>query len=441
VRNKIASFLQKHAKPGAHLGAAVSGGMDSMAMLDALIALTDSCDFSLTVVHFNHHLRGDESVQDEVFVREFCAERDIPLQVGRGDVAAYASEHGIGLEEAARSMRYAFFSSFPELDYILTAHTADDNLETVLMRLVRGAGLHGLAGIPPVRGKILRPMLEITREEILQYCEMHGVPYVKDSSNDSDAFFRNRIRHSVVPLLKRENPSLVSDTAEMCRLLSDEDRYMQDQARQLFTQLVPHGTLHCSALLAHPEAMRLRVMGMFLSDVPEIGKTHLFSALKLSEGDHPSASMDLPCGYRLRRVYDELELVPPAENITSPESASIQPGQTVSFGPWTITCSGPGKQPENAPNALSMDASVLKYPLAIRSRLPGDKIRLPGGTKKISRLLIDEKVPAYLRDYIPILCAGEEIAAVLPIKAAEKYRCQNGKDSIVLFIEKMEGET
>ena len=441
MRDKIATFLREHVKTGANLAAAVSGGMDSMAMLDALIPLSSSCGFSLTVVHFNHLLRGEESFRDEDFVRNFCTQHGIPFKIGRGDVNAFASENSIGLEEAARSMRYAYFSSLSEMDYVLTAHTADDNLETVLMRLIRGAGLHGLSGIPAVRGNILRPMLEISRADISRYCVAHSIPFVEDSSNHSDDFLRNRIRHYVVPLLKKENPSIVADTALMCRLLSEEDKYMQNQAEHLVMEICQDGRLNCPELLKLPEAMELRILGLFLSEVPGIGRVHLTSAMELTGKRSPSASLNLPGGYRLCRSYDMLELVKAEDALPSPEPVSILPGQMVSFGHWMITCSEPVKQFQLLPGMVALDASVLESPLTIRAPIPGDRIRLSGGTKKISRFLIDKKIPASLRRYLPILCAGEKIAAVLPIEAAAEYRFRKGNNSILLYVMKMEGET
>ena len=177
MRNKIRSFLQNRISPGDRLIAAVSGGMDSMAMLYTLHDLAPEFPFSLSVAHFNHQLRGMESDRDAAFVQDCCSRLKIPFSMGQGDVAGYAKAHFLGLEEAARILRYDFLQSLDPDAWILTAHTAEDNLETVLMHLIRGSGLQGLGGIAPVRGRLIRPLLDVSREDIEAYCRDNRIRY------------------------------------------------------------------------------------------------------------------------------------------------------------------------------------------------------------------------------------------------------------------------
>ena len=199
--NKLLAFVRQYdmIQPGDQITCAVSGGADSVALLFAMYLLQEKLQISLSAAHFNHALRGEESDRDEDFVRSFCQQYDIAFVSERGEVVAGKK----GLEAAARDARYAFLKRLP--GKIATAHTANDNAETVLMHMVRGTGLKGLGGISPVNGALIRPMLNVTREEVLSFLAEYHLSYVTDSSNNTDQFLRNRLRHNVMPLLLQEN--------------------------------------------------------------------------------------------------------------------------------------------------------------------------------------------------------------------------------------------
>ena len=191
--------------------AAVSGGADSVCLLDWLYHLRDVRPFRLAAAHYNHNLRGEESRRDEAFVQNLLAERypDIDLYIGSGDVAGAARKAGRGLEDMGRELRYAFLQETLQAlggGVIATAHNADDNVETVLLHLLRGSGLRGLTGIPPKRDGIIRPLLTTTRTQILEYLRIYSLPHVEDSSNTDDRFSRNHLRRHVVPLLREIDP-------------------------------------------------------------------------------------------------------------------------------------------------------------------------------------------------------------------------------------------
>ena len=195
--------------PGGGVLCAVSGGADSVYLLCRLCELRESLGLRVWAAHYNHCLRGAESDRDEAFVRALCAGLGVEAYSGRGDVAAFARENGLGTEDAARRLRYGFLEQTADAlgaDAIATAHTADDNAETMLLNLARGAGLRGLCGIPPRRGRVIRPILGVTRAEIDAYLELKGVGHVEDSTNAGDDYARNRIRHHAVPALRSVNP-------------------------------------------------------------------------------------------------------------------------------------------------------------------------------------------------------------------------------------------
>ena len=194
----------------------LSGGADSVCLFHLL--RLNGYDFS--AAHINHNIRGEEAERDEDFCRELCRNHSIEFFLANLDVPAMAKRAGESLEEAARNARYTFFEQIMRensIDILLTAHNADDNAETLLMHLVRGTGLKGLGGIAPRRDKLIRPMLSITRSDVEAFLEEYAVPHIEDSSNGTDEFLRNRIRHHVMPLLKQENPSLAESMSAMAR--------------------------------------------------------------------------------------------------------------------------------------------------------------------------------------------------------------------------------
>ena len=379
--NKLSAALKTLVQPGDRVVCAVSGGADSVAMLFGMYLIREKLGVELAAAHFNHHLRGAESDADEAFVREFCAGYGIPLTVGGAGVRPGKK----GLEAAAREARYAFLRQLP--GKVATAHTADDNAETVILHLLRGTGLRGLGGIAPVNGKIIRPMLDITRQEVEAFLEEYHLPHREDSSNAADEFLRNRIRHGVMPLLRAENPSVSLSLSTLARQLRQDEDYLQ---AQLEPELPPVSKLR----ELHP-ALQSRYLSRFLkrSGIPEPEQAHIRSARELLFSGKPSARMDFPGGVVIARNYDRLRAL---EASAAPERAEIQVPGMVELPRWGIrvSCS-------ETPNGGF--GVALTGGLWVRSRQPGDEIRLAGGTKSIKKLMIDRKISAHERCRIPIL--------------------------------------
>ena len=219
--NKLSEFIRRYSliAPGDRVVCAVSGGADSVALLFAMYLQRENLGITLEAAHFNHCLRGQESDGDEAFVKELCDRYGIPLHLGSGQIVPGKK----GLEAAAREARYAFLRGLP--GKIATAHTADDNAETVLLHLVRGTGLKGLGGIAPVNGNVIRPMLTVTRREVEAFLDEYALPHREDSTNSTDAFLRNRLRRNVMPLLVRENPSLAETMSAMALGLREDEGF------------------------------------------------------------------------------------------------------------------------------------------------------------------------------------------------------------------------
>ncbi len=385
--NKMLSFLreQEMVSPGDTVVCAISGGADSVALLFAFYLLKDKLGIHLEAAHFNHHLRGEESDRDEVFVRSFCDRYDIPLHLGSGDIVPGKK----GLEAAARDARYAFLKSLS--GKIATAHTADDNAETVLMHLVRGTGLKGLGGITPVHGNVIRPMLPVTRAEVEAFLEEWCLSHVEDSSNEEDAFLRNRLRHHVMPLLKEENPRLAENLSRMALRLREDEQYLSSQAD--FSALPTVASLKTMA-----PAIRSRCLERFLKEngVKEPEDIHISALEGLVFSDKPSARGHFPGGVTIARQYDRLVALKEKESL--PAAKLTVPGETV-IGDYTVTCT-PATEIVNTADTFTV---CLEGILLFRSRQSGDSIRLSGGTKSLKKYFIDRKIPAAKRDQIPVL--------------------------------------
>lgn len=385
--------------PGDRIVCAVSGGADSMALLWAMYLMKDEWQLELSAAHFNHHLRGAESDRDEQFVRDFCEGYGIPLYVDSAQVIPGPK----GLEAAARDARYAFLRSLP--GKIATAHTADDNAETVLMHLVRGTGLKGLGGIMPQNGNVIRPMLNVTRADVEAFLAEYSVEHITDSSNDTDDFLRNRLRHQVMPLLKSENPRLSENlSATALRLRQDE---------QALSALASRGdSAHIPTLRSLLPAVRARALEQFLksSGVREPEAAHIAQAEALVFSDNPSARASFPGGVTIGRCYNRLEVVTMQADL---EEVILLPGACVTLGGFTITCR------EASEILCTTDAFTVRPngPITIRARRSGDSLRLMGGTKSLKKLFIDRKIPASERSRIPVIADETGVLAVCGIGA------------------------
>lgn len=401
--NKLLGCIRQYdmVQRGDEIVCAVSGGADSIALLWSFYLLKEKLGIRLSAAHFNHHLRGEESQRDEAFVRAFCEGYQIPLVVGEGNIRSGEK----GLEAAAREARYRFFETLP--GKIATAHTADDNAETVIMHMVRGTGLKGLGGIAPVRGRILRPMLFITRNQVMDFLREYHLEYVEDSSNDTDQFLRNRLRHHVMPLLKAENPMLSENLSAMAlRLREDEDSLNQ--------MVQPEYPLEVEKLRQLPEAVRSRILSRFLEDcgVREPEAQHIAMARSLVFTDNPSAKAYFPGNVTVERCYGilqkrEIPLIIEEQELLCPGTLELpQCG-------LRIHCRFCEEMQNNSTHFTVRPAGKL----VLRCRKSGDEMRLSGGTKSLKKLFIDRKIPASCRQAIPVVADDRGVVGVYGIGA------------------------
>lgn len=419
---------------GSRVLCALSGGLDSVYLFYRLYHLQSILDFTLCAAHFNHQLRGEESQRDEAFVRSFVEKYGgnqrvngisyppIPLVVGGADVATEAKGFKQGIEETARQLRYQFLEETAQkldCNRIATAHHADDNLETVLLHLVRGTGLQGLAGISPLRGKLMRPLLTTTRKFIESQVHLYDLPYVEDSSNTCLDYSRNKLRHQVIPILAEINPQIVTTSVENIEHLRQDNRYLRQIAREKL--MVIHNVenyveMWATQLGCQSDPIAHTMARLLLEDmgVHQFSSNHLKSLVQLCRSEKPSASVNLPQGLMARRVYDKLILEQSQEQVPpSPVEIEIDRPQLCQFGDWSCEIYPVTMPPQPETGFLYLALDQVTAPILLRTRQTGDQLALAGRpNRSLKKLLIDRKIPRVERDFLPVLADQKGVLCV-----------------------------
>lgn len=437
MKDKVFSFCHKWLTPGDAVVCALSGGMDSVVLLDLLQSVSKELQLQLSAAHFNHCLRGEESDGDEAFVRALCEERKIPLVVGRGVPDALAEETGQSLEEAARTLRYQFLLRQP--GKIVLAHHADDQLETVLLNLLRGTGLRGLGGMVPCRGRLLRPLLEIKRNDLAAYAEAHCLSWREDSSNRADDALRNRLRHQVTPLLYQENPDLAATVSRMTAILRQEDGWLRAEAEALLQSAACGDGWQRTVLADAPPVLRRRAIRLLLNVIPKPSCSHVDAVERLLLQTDGTATVDLPGGLVACRSYDTLTIAPKSTEAPLPVTLLL-PGSTLTVGSFTISVSEPVllRDPTDQIQTFAISANCLTGALTLRSRQTGDLLRLPGGSRSLKRLMIDKKIPAPKRQQIPVLTDEQGVLAAWGLGIDRERAAAPGELAIIINLKERE---
>lgn len=400
---KVKSLISEHnmLQCGDIVCCALSGGADSVALLLILKSLSADLGITLTVVHINHLLRGEESDRDENFCRALCQRLDIPLTVFRKDAAAFSHSLGTSVETGAREMRYEIFSQI-SADKIATAHNLNDNAETVLFRMARGTGLRGLTGIPPVRGKIIRPLLSCTREEIEAYLKSVGQDFVTDSTNLSDGYARNRIRHRIMPEMASAHeafPKCV--TAMTVSLAEDEDFLTSEAVRQKDSDLRKlHPAVGKRVIINLLKSHKLKTSAEKIS---EIWQTALNGGGKIS----------LDRNFRAVCRNGRVKIISsqkPAEGLPVPIAIAGE-GKYRFFGDKFVTITKETRENVNAEDIVNKkltfqyaDYDKILNGVLLRNRLRGDRIKPVGSahTRELRKLL-QEKLPPEERELSAVI--------------------------------------
>lgn len=392
-----------------HVLAAVSGGADSVSLLHLLCALRGEFGFSLEAAHVHHGLRGEEADRDERFVRTLCERWNVPLHVKHADVAAEAARTGESLEACGRRVRYQVFAALAKGE-IATAHTLDDNAETVLLHLARGSGLRGLCGIPPVRGNIIRPLLGCTRADVEAYCAEHGLDYMTDSTNLGDAYARNRVRHTALPALRTINPA-VSDALVRCAatLTRDAD-FLDAQADALLQSAKRRFGYDAQTLRASHPALQSRAIASVLRDsMRALPQTHhIEQCMKLLEtgGAVQTERETTVCVYG-GLLYVRVPLREPWTARIVGDTAVLPFGQIKIQRLSAESIQNIHK--DLLPNCLCCD--TIPTEVFFRSRAPGDRMTRvhASGCKSMKQLMEEQGIPACFRRDVPILTDGKRV--------------------------------
>ncbi len=426
--------------PGDRVLVAVSGGPDSVCLLHVLRELAGEYSLSLHIAHLDHMFRGKESAEEALFVADLARRLDIPADIESFDVPAYCRDRGLSAQEGARSARYAFLSRIAARAHasrIATGHTANDQAETFLMRLVRGAGVSGLSAIPPVRDNIIRPLIGVTRESVMTYLQANGIGFVSDPSNSTPAYIRNRFRMDVLPVLRQFNPRIVEMLATEAALLRDEDEaaeaHLAAVAERVITRsgdalLVKRDEFNALSPAFRRRLLR-KIMGLAGGDPSMLSLDLINRALSFMAAARTGRTMVLSRDLTVGREYDSFII----------GAHTTYPGFTHQLAvPGMIeipelgmeidsSLSNAGKTGTTDTNyrwQAVFDYDKIKIHLTLRNRRPGDwfcPAGMKGKHKKLQDFFVDEKIPLRLRDRIPILCAGDDILWVLGRRTDDRF--------------------
>lgn len=440
---KVKETIKKYGmlKKGDSVVVAVSGGADSVALLYALLGLKDELKLKLIVCHLDHGLRARESRRDYEFVERLSNKLGLAFVGGRLQQGELKKEKR-SLQDAARRRRYEFLDNAARLHSakkIALGHTQDDTAETVLMRLVKGSGLAGLSGIPPVRGKYIRPLIETSRKEIEEFIGHGKLRFVVDSSNLKTDYLRNSFRLELIPFIKdKYNPAIIETLSRTAESLRADNSFVEGEADRVFKDSFLVEKTRDSVILdraklakAH-SALAGRALSRAIDELnvkTDIYSDHIISFLKLIKGSAPNASIALPAGLILRREYDKIILAAvKTQARTIFEQELMIPGKTeMKEIDKALMSSIIKKIPKKLPqgdNIAFFDLDAIKGGLTVRPFRAGDRMRPFGmkGHKKLKDIFIDKKVPITLRPLLPIVCAGEDIIWVAGIKRSDLYR-------------------
>ena len=433
MEQKVGLFIRENGllSPDQAVGVGVSGGIDSMALLFLLRRL----GFPVCALHFEHGIRGEESLADAEFVRAYCKENDIPFTMESGNAPAYAKESKLSLESAARELRYAFFER-SGMATVATAHHMDDNAESILMHIARGCGVRGLVGIHMRQGSFVRPFLCVTRQEIEAYAKENGIPYVTDKTNADLRYTRNRVRRRVLGELKTINPDI---NAAFDRLAQNAQEIARMICRQ--ADLVPveygesGGSVDASLLhgldepVAHEVLLRICAHAGLPADIDMV---HIKSILELCR---TGAFLHIKNGVFAKYQYGRLIISKKSDKINDVSFCVPLAGKT--YFPGGVIRKTAGILNKRNRDKFCETFGALPADAVVRNRRPGDVFApLGSGEKKLKEYLIDLKVPREMRDSVPLVATGSRIIWVVGYAISRDFAVRGDGEAIGLTYSK-----
>ena len=455
---KVQRTIEKHhmLEKGDRVVVGLSGGADSSALLEALYLLKEQYSLSLFAAHINPGIRGEEADNDEAFAESLAKQRDIPFLCLKADAPAYAKEHRIGLEEAGRRIRYDYFESCAKGGKIATAHTLSDNAETVLLHLSRGAGTKGLCGIPPIRGNIIRPLIECSRDEVEAFCKKRGLDFVTDSTNICDDYSRNFIRNNIIPLFKKLNPGFERAVSRSAAIAAGEQGFIEraaqkalsDCAEKPFPQDAQNTTdsLDTAKLLSLDEGLRMRVLKLFLEGLFKKSTVDYSLVSRLNDSLDTGKAVNLRDGKKAVFKDGRLTVACQKDPLPQPfyKKIDLSKGDAVIFAKGKRVEIRRGEKFEKAEiNGCQKINSLLSYnvldrdkisnTVILRTRLSGDKITLKkrGCTKTLKKLWNEKKFTEKQRQSFLILESDSALVLSEPDGVNAGYEADKSRKNIL----------
>ena len=411
---RFTEALDRYRAENCGIVVAFSGGMDSTLLLHWLLQTREARHLTLFACHVHHGIRGDAADRDEAFCRRFCEENRVEYRAVRVDVPTRARESGKGIEETARELRYAELEECRRecgADWIMTAHHADDNLETVLLHLTRGSGLAGLCGIPEQRGRILRPLLAYTKEELTRYAEEDAIPFVQDESNFDTAYSRNAVRAQILPVLKRLNPAVAQTVSRTCRILREEEDYLSRLASE---SGIGRDT---------PMPLLRRFAG---------------ESYRRATGEGLSYEAATRLAMLIREGKGRLAL-PKMWACVERETLVFFPDGRAENAHENVVRRLIGEKPDGGEDEWSGTAVKAAYEgeLTTRRLRRGERIETGGRTRSCRELLRAAGIPAPLREIYPVLVDRDNAPLILPFAAtADRAKPKAGEKAVKIFWQK-----
>ena len=408
MNNKAINTVEKYnmLSKGDRVLVAVSGGADSIALLEFFISIKDKYDLSLCAAHVEHGIRGNESVSDALFVKDYCEKSGIKLYTKSINAPYLAKRAGMGVEEYSRKARYDFFSTIP-CDKIATAHNLTDNVETLLFRLARGTGLKGACAIPPVRDKIIRPFIEISSAEIRAWCNDNNIPYRTDSTNKDDTYSRNLIRLQMLPIFERLNEGYQENINDFISDVNDDYSFIISQAKKAYNEAVVNNEIELSKLNLLDNAIKKRVIKLYFeNNNVNLDRTHLKNVLDITEKSGKVQIKNNLYAVSAKgkiRIADLEKSLKKDEFVTEILNINEFKGENIDF---------------------YCDCDKIIGSVTIRKRLPGDSFKPAGRnvTKTLKKLFNETAYPIEKRNGDIVVCDDEGIIGIIGLCACDRVK-------------------
>ncbi|MDC7279056.1 tRNA lysidine(34) synthetase TilS [Butyrivibrio fibrisolvens] len=438
-KKKIRDYIQKHnmLNKGDRVVLGLSGGPDSVCLFFVLLALKEEYDLDIHAIHVNHCIREGDADEDQAYVESLCRDFEVPLKVVRADIPAMVAESGRSTEEEARMARYETFEAYAmELEAeeeegsvkIAVAHNADDNAETVLFHMARGTGLDGMCGIVPTRGRIIRPLLEVPKAEILEFIHDNEIAYCVDETNAEVTYDRNRIRHNILPELSEINPKALEHITDMTNRLMEVADYISLEAKGLLAIAKDEGDkLRKRAFITAPRVIASQALKEYLSgfmpNQKDVSAVHIESILGLLQ-EEGERQVQLPYKKTLVISYEHLYVI---------DEEDDEPKGTISYREFDLE---PGMKYPTGTYTKWFDCDKISDNVVIRTRAEGDYLTIDsaGNHKSIQDYFVDEKIPRHKRDKIILVCDGSHVMWVVGYRISEYYKISNNTTRVLEIV-------